>query len=155
MWISHIEIYSKQFRVGYRTSFPVIQLHKWLQLSNLAYAQERCAQVHARITLSCAHYFRLNSDFSLVTHLHLINLKTLVNQYNAYIWRENWWLDMDALALFHFSRVKEWHLSNNWRANTVHHYELLFLPQQLIFTCNTTHAFTFLYYYPETCKHCI
>ena len=27
MWISHIEIYSKKFRVGYRTSFPVIQLH--------------------------------------------------------------------------------------------------------------------------------
>ena len=55
MWISHIEIYSKKFRVGYRTNFPVIQLHvsscfhgwyKWLQLSNLAYAQQGCAQVH-------------------------------------------------------------------------------------------------------------
>ena len=60
MWISHIEIYSKKFRVGYRTSFPIIQLHvsscfhgwyKWLQLSNLSYAQQGCAQVRARITL--------------------------------------------------------------------------------------------------------
>ena len=61
MWISHIEIYSKNFRVGYRTNFPVIQLHvsscfhgwyKWLQLSNLAYAQQGCAQVRAHITLT-------------------------------------------------------------------------------------------------------
>ena len=60
MWISHIEIYSKKFRVGYRTNVPVIQLHvsscfhgwyKWLQLSNLAYAQQGCAQLRARITL--------------------------------------------------------------------------------------------------------
>ena len=27
IWFSHIEIYSKKFRVGYRTNFPVIQLH--------------------------------------------------------------------------------------------------------------------------------
>ena len=72
MWISHIEIYSKKFRVGYRTNFPVIQLHvsscfhvwyKWLQLSNLAYAQQECAQVRARITLSRRKFLQKLSPF--------------------------------------------------------------------------------------------
>ena len=27
MWISHIEMCTKKFRVGYQTNFPVIQLH--------------------------------------------------------------------------------------------------------------------------------
>ena len=31
MWILHIKIYNKKFRVGnYQTNFPVIQLHKSL-----------------------------------------------------------------------------------------------------------------------------
>ena len=58
MQISHIEIYAKKLRVGYRTNFPVNKLHVFMcprafttELSYLVYAQQGCGQVRTRITL--------------------------------------------------------------------------------------------------------
>ena len=61
MQISHREIYTKKkFKVVYWPIFAVIRFHvfscvpswyKWQQLGNHAYAQQWCAEMHARITL--------------------------------------------------------------------------------------------------------